>query len=149
MEYVKLTYHGIELTVCPLHCSRKKLKRTEVVCAHLYPAGHGCTAQPSLSSLTATHTPLLLFPSQLLTWERWWVPGCSCCSNTFWMDSRDGRVLEASLGTQTQHRSKAVAGPLCLFTLGQRHTDETTGTRSHWAHIHAGSALTQQIPAAW
>lgn len=123
--------------MCPLHCSRKRLKRTEVACAHLYPTCHGCTPEPSLPLLTATHTPVLLFPHPSpLTWERWWVPGCSCCSNTFWMDSRDGRVLEASLGTQTQHRAKAVARSLCLFTLRQSHTDEMTGTLSHWACPH-------------
>lgn len=50
------------------------------------------------------------------------------------MDSRDGRVLEASLGTETQQKSKAAVGSLgrlALVLFGQSHAVETTGTHSH------------------
>lgn len=49
------------------------------------------------------------------------------------MDSRDGSVLEASLGTETQRRRKAAVGSLGRPALGQSWQQQTLGTRSHRA----------------
>lgn len=137
---------GTELCV-PSALQQKEAKENRNSGSHLYSTGHGCIPEPSLPLLTATHTPVLLFPPPSpLTWERWWVPGCSCCSNTFWMDSRDGRILEASLGTQTRHRAKAVAS-----SLGLSHSDKAT--QMGWqTHLHAGHTSTLGLPspcASW
>lgn len=55
------------------------------------------------------------------------------------MDSRDGRVREASLRTETQQRCKAAlrySGRAALGLFGQSHAAETTGPHSHQTCSH-------------